>query len=152
MLARLFLSAAALSALVGCGGIGSGNFSLGSNSELVALHPPEGYAEDREYRETIAQVTNLRIEQTPSGVIIHAEGLPPRQGYWDAELVAENNGVPEDGVVTYTFRIAPSAIGTRTGTPYSREVHVAAFMSNVALNGVSQIRVQGANNSRVARR
>lgn len=81
MLARLFLSAAALSALVGCGGIGSGNFSLGSNSELVALHPPEGYAQDREYRETIAQVTDLRIEQTPpSGVIIHAEGCRRGRG------------------------------------------------------------------------
>jgi len=152
MFARLFLSAAATSVLVGCGNFGFGNFSTGGNSELVALHPPEGYAEDREWRESIAQVTSLKIEQTPSGVIVHAQGLPPRQGYWDAELVAENDGTAENGVLTYVFRIAPSAPGTRTGTPYSRRVHVAAFLSNAALAGVSQIRVTGAQNAMTARR
>ena len=152
MLARLFLSVAALSALVGCGGFGFGNFSTGNRGDLVVLEPPEGYAEDRDFREAIAQVTSLRIEQTPSGVIVHAEGLPPRQGFWDAELVPENDGAPEDGVVTYMFRITPSRAGTRASTPHSRRVHVAAFLSNIALTGVSQIRVQGAGNSMVARR
>ena len=147
MLARLFLSIAAISVLVGCG-----NFTLRNTNGLVVLEPADGYPDDADARDPIDRVTALRIERTPSGVIVHAEGLPPRQGYWDAELVAENDGRPEDGVVSYVFRIIPSAAGTRVGTPYSREVHVAAFLSNVALNGVSQIRVTGVQNSMIARR
>ena len=156
MLARLFLSAAAISVLGGCGNFGFGNFSLGNNSELVALHPKDGYAEDREWRESVAQVTALRIERTASGAILHAQGLPPRQGYWDAELVAENgadsDADAETGVKTYVFRIAPSVPGTRSGPARSREVHVATFLSTAALDEITRIRVVGTNNSMIVRR
>lgn len=152
MLARLFLSVAAISVLGGCGNFGFGSLSFGKERELIALHPEDGYADEREWRDLIAQVTALRTDKTASGVIVHAEGMPPRQGYWDAELVAENDGNPdENGIVTFVFRVAPSRPGTRTGTPYSRKVHVATFLSTAALAGVTQIRVVGENNAMTSR-
>ena len=147
MIARLFLSLSAVLMLASCG-----NFTLRNNNGLVILHPVEGYAEDNENREVMDRLLSLRLEPTPSGVIVHATGLPPRQGYWEAELVAENRGRPEDGVLTYTFRAWPSRAGTRTGTPYSREVHVAQFISNAKLARVRQINVVAAQNSMTGRR
>ena len=51
----------------------------------------------------VAQVTEMEVARHPGGAIVRATGLPPTQGWWDAALVAENNGEPVDGVLTYRF-------------------------------------------------
>lgn len=144
---RLFLISTVALVMTGCG-----DFTLRNDDGRVALHPVDGYSEDTEVRELVAQVTDLNIEQTPSGVIVHVEGLPPRQGFWAGELIAENRGKPVDGVLTYAFRIAEPYEQTRQGTPHSRRVHVAQFVSNVKLREVRQIRILGEGNSLTARR
>ena len=96
-------------------------------------------------RALVAQVTALRIEPTAGGVLIRATGLPPTQGYWQAELVKVDTDNPE--TLTYDFRIFPPLTATRTGTQPSREVVVATSVSNIALGEVRSITVQGATNA-----
>lgn len=125
--------------------------------EVTSLEPKEGYpdvAEDP--RELVAQVTNLEVKQTQGGAIVAATGLPPTQGWWGAELLAENDGEPVEGVMTYRFVVAWPNPGSppsqRVMTPQSREVTAAAFLSNVKLTEVKKIVVIGATNERSVRR
>ena len=126
--------------------------SSGSDEGLVALEPDGGWEQDNDRRLVVDQVTALRIERTTAGAIVHATGLPPRLGYWDAELVADNGGEPEDGVLTYVFKVATPRWATSTSTPYARTIEVAAFIPNAELNGLRALRVMGAQNSRTASR
>ncbi|MGB5835584.1 MAG: hypothetical protein WBC68_06215 [Albidovulum sp.] len=100
----------------------------------------------------VAQVTDMEIARKPGGAIIRATGLPPTQGYWKAELVAENNGRPVDGVLTYHFVVAEPFPAASVSTPQSREVSVAAYLSDTKLAEISQIVILGAQNSRSSRR
>lgn len=120
--------------------------------EKVTLTPDGGYRDSQDYRIPVQQVTALRIERTTAGAIVYATGLPPRVGYWDAELVADNDGEPVGGVLSYVFRISEPRWRQPTATPYARTVHVAQFLSHTELAGVSSIRVTGETNSMTARR
>ena len=88
----------------------------------------------------------------PGGAIVRATGLPPTQGWWDASLVAENSGLPVDGVLTYRFVVDQPREATRVSTQQSREVTAAAYLSDIKLEGISQIVVLGAENSQSSRR
>lgn len=121
------------------------------------LEPKGGYRKPQEeQRVLVQQVTNVTVEQTLSGAIVRATGLPPTQGWWAARLVAENDGYPVDGVMTYSFLVAvppegdPDAL--RVSTPASREVTAATFIRGPRLATVHQVVVVGAENSRSASR
>lgn len=103
-------------------------------------------------RSLVDQVTEMSIERMAGGAIVRAAGLPPTQGWWNAELVAENDGRAVDGVMTYRFVIAPPTGPRRVSTPQSREVTAAVFLSDIGLADVSRIVVQGERNARTARR
>lgn len=155
MTARILIALSLAFGLPAC----SGGFSLNplnwfgsSGPEEVALTPEGGYPDSRDFRIPVQQVTALRVEKTTAGVIVYATGLPPRVGYWDAELVADNDGEPVGGVMSYVFRISEPRWRQPTGTPYARTVHVAQFISNAKLAGVSSIRVTGETNSMTGRR
>lgn len=132
------------------------NWFGGSRAETIALTPEDGYADTSETRTIVSQVTEMSIVRSSGGAIIHATGLPPRHGYWGAELVPENNELPVNGVLTYVFRIhEPTGANANRGTgasAYARQVIVAHFVSENTLQGVRQIRILGTENSRVARR
>lgn len=153
---RILTTSALLLGLAGC----SGGLSLDptdwfgprEDEELVSLTPKGGFPPEGDPRAEIAQLTSLRIEQTTGGVIVHAKGVPPRLGYWQAELVPENDGEPENGVLSFSFRVAPPFWATSQGSPQQREINVAEFVSNGTLEGVSRIQVVGANRSLSARR
>ncbi len=125
-------------------------FKRGSTEETLTELPDPTVINDP--RELVQQVVSLSIEKTPGGAIIRATGLPPTQGYWDAELIAENDEKPVNGVLTYQFRIAEPFDYQPVSTPQSREVVVARFVSNIKLQNVRQIRVVGAKNARSTRR
>ena len=128
-------------------------FNWASSDEgLVALEPADGWQQDADRRLVVDQVTALRIEKTTAGAIVHATGLPPRLGHWDAELVPENDGEPENGVLSYVFKVASPRWATDASTPYARSIEAAAFIPNVKLGEISAIRVLGAQNSRTSRR
>ncbi|RUS60546.1 hypothetical protein EGN72_08155 [Pseudorhodobacter sp. E13] len=122
------------------------NWFGGSEETVAVLSPTERPADPRLL---VSQVTEMQLERMPGGVIIRATGLPPTQGYWDAELVARP---VEDGKIVYDFRVFPPLGGAAVSTPQSREVTVAAFLSNIKLDSIRQITVQGETNARTSRR
>lgn len=97
----------------------------------------------------VGQLTDLDVEQIPTGAIITATGLPPRQGFWQADLV--ELGV-EDGVVLYAFTISEPPGPTPEGPPQSREIVVATSISNQSLAPLRAIRVVSATNQLTSRR
>ena len=137
--------------LAGCGSskLNPFNWFGGSKSEKVDVLD---YEVARDGRQMVDQVLSFKIDRTPGGAILRAVGLPPTQGYWDAELVAQNDGKPEKGVLTFEFRIEEPTAFERTGTPVSREVVVAYFITNNSLTGVRSIRIRGVRNARSVRR
>lgn len=101
-------------------------------------------------RALMAQVTALKVEPYPGGAIVRATGLPPTQGYWQAELVAQP--LDDQGRLVFEFRVFPPLTPVATGTPYTRQITVAAALSLIKLNGVKTVVVQGADNAMSARR
>lgn len=127
-------------------------FGPKSDVEIVVLEPEEGWEATVDYRGPVQQVTKLRVERATGGVIIHAVGVPPRQGYWDAELEPQNGEKPVKGVMTYTFKIAPPPWRTDQGAVKTREVNVAHYVSDIKLAGATRIRIEGTSNALTARR
>lgn len=96
----------------------------------------------------IREVTELKVEKTQGGAIIRATGLPPSQGWWEAELVSETRGRPdEDGVLTYRFLVFPPLKPTPASTPRSRQLTAAVHLSDIRLEAVRRIVVQGETNA-----
>lgn len=137
-------------ALAGCSGFSQSKlnplnwFKRGQPETMEFIARPE------DPRALVAQVTDLVVEPYPGGAIIRATGLPPSQGWWDAELVKV--AVEEEGVLFYEFRIFPPLAPRPAGTPQSREVTVAKAVSDIALRNVAKIVVQGAGNALSSRR
>ncbi|MEM1389276.1 MAG: hypothetical protein AAF748_09910 [Pseudomonadota bacterium] len=147
MAKRLVIGLVALGMLAGCGRVAESRLN-----PINWFGPSETVEADTETtpsdpRPLVAQVTDLRLERVPGGVIVRASGLPERQGFFGAELVARNDGLPEDGVLSYQFRVVPPATATRAGTPQSRELIVGVFLSDQSMAGVRRIRVSGATNA-----
>lgn len=147
--ALLTLSAAL--GLAGCGRIRESRlnpfnwFGRSQEAEKVAL--PEA---PKDPRALVQTVLSLTVEETSGGAIVRATGLPPTQGWWDAELVAQP--LDENGRLVLDFRIFPPIESTRAGTPPSREVVVALFLTAFKLETVREIIVQGETNARASRR
>jgi hypothetical protein len=148
-----FAKSAALAALIGmtaCSGFSASklnplNWFKGSTPEQM-----EFIQRPVDARALVAQVTELKVEAFPGGAIVRATGVPTSQGWWDAELVKVVS--EEDGVILFEFRIYPPPVQRPAGTPFSREVTVAASLSNIALQDVSKIVVQGEANALSSRR
>lgn len=152
----LLASLAIVTVVAGCG-FSESRYNpfnwFGGDEEVTTLEPEGGYGVNLgDNRAMIEQVTRLEVKPTQGGAIVSAAGLTPTQGWWDAELIADNNGYAVDGVMSYTFVVAEpdpySDASKRVLTPESREVTVAAFISNARLRDVSKIVVTGANNAR----
>jgi hypothetical protein len=148
---RPLLAATLVIALAGCGGMRDSKlnpFNWFKRSETrVAVDVPEDPADTRPLVET---VLDLKVEPIPGGAIVRARGLPPTQGWWDAELVLKPTD--ETGVLVYEFRLSPPDRATDTNVPRSREIDVAIYVSDYKLEFVNEIVVQGATNARSASR
>ena len=103
-------------------------------------------------RPAVEQVTGLSIERTSSGALVRAEGLVPGLGWWDAQLVPENNGRPVDGVMTYRFVAAAPRTAQPTGSVRARTIVAAVPISEIMLEQTARVVVAGATNSRSIRR
>lgn len=108
------------------------------------------YVRPEDPRALVAQVTLLRIEPYPGGAIVRATGVPPTQGYWEAELVAQARD--ESGQLVYEFRVFPPRVPAAAGTPMSRQITVAVAISHIALQGVGTVVVQASGNALSVRR
>lgn len=146
---------AALSLVVvlgGCGAIRESRLNpfnwFGRSAPIEKVLLTEGEVTDP--RALVDDVLSLDIEPFPGGAIIRAEGRTAVQGYWDAELVARP--IEKDGELVFDFRIVPPVERTDVNTPQSRQVAVAVSLSDIKLEGIRQIIVQGARNARAVRR
>lgn len=139
--------------LAGCGESRFNPFNWFRGGVEVETFEPIDIVEDVEGRPLVAEISSLVVEPTPGGAIVRAVGLPPTQGWWDADLVnVDPDGDPVDGVMTYTFRARPPLDPARVSTPQSREISAAVTIPSVTLARVSQVRVTAETNARVARR
>ncbi len=103
-------------------------------------------------RQLVAQVTELAVEPVTGGAIVRAVGLPPSQGWWDAELLPENDFTPVEGELSFRFAIAPPTQPRPQGTPMSREVSAGIFVSDFKLANTRRITVTGNGNARTTAR
>lgn len=146
---RLSIAVLTLTALAACGGF-SGKlnpfhwFKRSAPAEVVTLEAPA------DKRPLVDDVISMQVESYPGGAIVRATGLPPSQGWWDAELVAQP--IDDKGVLVLEFHVFPPLDGADVVNQQSREITVAYNLSNIKLEGISQIVVQGAKNARSSRR
>ena len=77
-------------------------------------------------------------------------GVPPTQGFWDAELVQAD--VDDPSLLAYEFRLIPPLDPSPQGTQRSREILVGTVVSNEELQGIRQVIVVGQRNQRAVSR
>jgi hypothetical protein len=126
-----------------------------SEARAARSVPADAYAPIPDPRPLVDQVIAMAVEPIPGGAILRATGLPPTQGFWDAELVpveGTEEAPVEDGLLVFDFRIWPPPYVARAGTQPSREVEVATYLTLNDLEGVTRIVVRGARTERVTRR
>lgn len=149
---RPILALIALSlVLAGCSGVRQSRMNplnwFGTSTEESQLGPLSLEADNRAL---VPNVTAMTIERTSSGALVRAEAQMPGQGWWDAALIAENNGRPVDGVLTYRFVAAAPRGVVAGGRPQT--LVVATPVSEYLLEETATVVVRGATNSRSARR
>ncbi|ANP38763.1 MULTISPECIES: hypothetical protein [Rhodobacterales] len=110
------------------------------------LDKPE--AEDRSV--LIAEVSELRIEKTPTGAIVYATGVASRLGAFDVEMRPVPNDDP--AVLEYDFRVVYPEDATAVGSAFSRTLRAAVSLGRQDLAGIRTIRVNGSGNARESRR
>ena len=153
MTARLFVTLALVLGLSGglaaCGKSRLNPFNwFGQSQQRAKLDPVPVKGTDG--RALAADVISMLVEPLPGGAIIRATGRAPTQGWWDAELVPRP--VAEDGTLVLDFRVFPPITPTDVNTPQSREVTVAIYLSDIKLEPLTEIVVQGQGNARSSRR
>ncbi|GGE43545.1 hypothetical protein [Actibacterium pelagium] len=124
-------------------------FGRDKEVKVVVQEVPGGIIDSRPL---IAQIQSVRVDRAPGGAIVNTVGLTQWQGYWQPALIAENRGVPVDGVLTIQFRVAEPLTNQIQGTQASREIAAAMFLTDQELSGVRSIVIRGANNARSVRR
>lgn len=149
---RIALPAAMTAVLLlgacGQGGGGGGwnplNWFNGNQVEMMEAAP----AVPGDPRPRIDQLTALSVDPMVGGAIVRATGLPPVQGFWEAELVRAPD---EDGRIIFDFLVFPPPRATRVSTVQSREITAGAFIPTRELSLAREIVVRAERNSRAAR-
>jgi hypothetical protein len=136
--------------LAGCGDSRLNPRNWFDRSQAEPTLGPVSTTEDR--RPLVPSITELTIERTSTGAIVRAAALMPTAGYWDPELVAENNGRPRDGVMTYRFVAARPRQAVTVPSPGPRTLVAAATLSIYDMEQVREVVVIGAETTRRARR
>jgi len=150
---RLPLIAAltAVTLLQACGGLRDSRINpfnwFGRSAPVAVIAATEAPADARSQ---VQEVLSMAVDPYPGGAIVRATGLPPTQGYWEAELVARP--VDENGVLVYDFLVFPPETTKDAGPQQSREIAVGANLTNRELEAITQIVVQGLTNARASRR
>jgi hypothetical protein len=148
--ARRLVVVSLVLALTGCGAVRESRlnpfnwFKKSEPRETIVLDAKD------DPRPLVEAVLTLAVEPIPGGAIVRARGVTPTQGWWNAELVPQD--VTEDGVLVYEFRLVEPVGRTDVNTQRSREIDVGIYISDVKLESVREIVVQGATNARVSRR
>lgn len=141
---RALLALALVTGLAACGNSRLNPFNwFGADRETRVEVTEEATPDD--LRGLVAEVVDLAVEPVAQGAIIRATGLPPTQGFWEAELVEVERS---DTAIVYEFRVFPPVTPSRVSTQQSREIITGTQLSNFELRGVRTITVIGAQNRR----
>ncbi len=125
------------------GGSSGGSFGKRKVKEVVL----EQRIDAPDDRILIPQVTEVKIIKYRGGAIIRARGTVDNQGYSEVDLVAQNNGVPDEkGIVTYDFKGLAPLVPVATPTPRSKEVYAGNSISSILYPSMKKIRVIAAQN------
>ncbi len=100
----------------------------------------------------VRSVTELKVERIADGAIIRASGVAYVQGAFAVKLSPLNEGVPQNGVLTYELLAVHPSWGSRGGSDQTRTVTVAHSLTEQQLSGVRTIKVVAAENARQSRR
>lgn len=98
----------------------------------------------------IAAVTSLRVDRTPTGAIIYAEGLAARQGAYNVQLRPDPEA-PE-GTLAFEFRAGYPGRATPQGSEATRTLRAAYSLSHGDLDGIRLVRVTALQNAQETRR
>ena len=107
-------------------------------------------AAEEDFSEPVTQISELRVEPTPTGAIIYATAIADRQGAHDVELRRVDD--TEADTLEYVFRVVYPEAATPVGSEHSRTVRAAVTLSEQTLRPIRVIRVTGAANQRETRR
>ncbi len=148
---------AALVLMAGCGTRLNPFTWFGGSTAEPAAAPAEAGEGPVDPRPLVDQVAELTVDRVPGGALVTAVGLPPVQGWFEAELVPEAVGIDgrplaENGVLSFRFVAVPPPTSRRAGTRASREISAGLFLTDQTLAPVRTITVKGAGNQRSARR
>jgi hypothetical protein len=100
-------------------------------------------------RPLVSKLLSMQLENHSTGVIVRATGLPPTQGYWNAELVAQP--VDDKGKLVLEFHLVPPAPGAPVINQRSREITVAYDVTAYQIRSITSIEVRSASNSMTKR-
>lgn len=152
---RLALALMLATSLAACGTVRDSrinpfNWFGGAQSQPTTVAQVELVADGRV---PVDQLTRMELKRMPGGAILSATGLPPTQGWWDAELIPQDPGeAPVNGVLTYRFVVNKPNRLTRQSTVQSRELTAGRFLSDQTLAGVSRVVVVATQNSMTSSR
>lgn len=142
--------------LSACGGLGEGTLQNLNPTNLFGGTETEEQTdtqttitrkESADGKADVAEVANVRLDYTPSGAILHAQGITTMNGYHSGSLRALNFGEADAaGIVTYAFRaIPPSDISANRST--SMTLSAGTFIPNSQLRRINAVTVTGAQNA-----
>lgn len=140
-------------ALIGPGCSGNSFSNWLNPKPTTTLEPKGGYkpvAVDN--RPVIEEITSLRVENTLGGVILIAEGLPPTQGFWEADLVPVETGDAKSTSRKFEFRARPPISPAPTGSTASRKIEAGIYLSNQDLEGARTLTVVSLKSTRSVNR
>lgn len=136
----------------GCSGIGQSALNpvnwFAADDSAPTLVPEGGFRDRLDNRPAVAEVTRMTVEPVQGGAIVQAVGLPPTQGWWDAELRPEGDLAAVAGELRLDFVVAAPRSATPAGPPRSREVSAGVFVPASVLATTQRITVQGASGAR----
>lgn len=149
MTPRILVALLVVLGLSACGSrLNPFNWFGNDREDRIAVEEPAAVPTDG--RQLVTEIASLDVDPNPGGAIIRAVGLPPRQGYWEADLVEVSR---DSGELVFEFRIRePADPATRVGPPRSREIYAATVLSRQDLAGIRSITVIGQQNRRSVRR
>ena len=98
----------------------------------------------------ITQITELRAERIPGGVIVRASGVDPVQGAYNVFLRRVQDS--PSGVLAFSLQRELPSRPQAGGSDFSRTVTAAIRLTDQDLEGIRQIRVEGQQNALTTRR
>jgi hypothetical protein len=97
----------------------------------------------------IDKLSTLVVDEVPGGLLVQVTGMAQKTGFYNGQLIPLDSADPT--VRGYRFDIIQPA-DTVGGSPASRTLSVAVYLTNQDLEAIRVIRVRGANNTLIKRR